>query len=63
MRVKQIVFKHFGEDNHNLGILIDNKQVICACCGAVFNKNEVEIVRKYEFWNDLMPNAFTQEIR
>ena len=32
------------------GILLDDGRVICACCGGVFEPDEVEIIEVYEDW-------------
>lgn len=37
---KQIMFKDLdGEDKHG-GILLDNEDVICGCCGGIFEADE-----------------------
>ena len=29
-----------------------NDEVICACCGGVYELDEVEILEEYEYWVD-----------
>ena len=34
------------------GIQLDNGTVVCACCGAEFDQDEVEIIEEREIWTD-----------
>ena len=49
METKQVKFKDF-EGNILGGIMIDNKFVICGCCGGVFEMEEIEILEVYKVW-------------
>lgn len=51
---KQIMFKDLdGEDKHG-GILLDNGDVICGCCGGIFEADEKgetwELIKEYSDW-------------
>lgn len=53
---KQIKFKVF--DNEIGGIMLDNGDVICGCCGGIFSRNEKgktwELVEDYgDYWVDI----------
>ena len=59
MEFKQVVFKEVYEDenaNPSCGIACykhDKLEFIgCACCGGVFEPDEVEIVKEYKNWVD-----------
>lgn len=43
MSVEQVYFYHFADDKFYGGILVDNKYVICGCCGSVFELEDGEI--------------------
>ena len=43
MKVEQVYFYHYADDKFYGGILVDNKYVICGCCGSVFDLEEGEI--------------------
>lgn len=54
---KQIMFKDLdGEDKHS-GILLDNGDVICGCCGGIFEADEKgetwELIKEYSDWLNL----------
>ena len=49
MYVKQIQFKD-DEDNIFGGILVNNEYIICGCCGSIFEKKEVTILKAFENW-------------
>ena len=48
MLTEQVKFRYIGEDTEFGGILVDNKYVICGCCGGVFelDDEEIEILKK-----------------
>ena len=49
MEVKQIIFRDEGELFG--GILIDDKYIICGCCGGVIDDlTEIEIVEYCKDW-------------
>lgn len=50
METKQVKFRVWPNDAPYGGILVDNKFVICGCCGGVFGLDEIEILVKYENW-------------
>ena len=52
MEIKQVKFKDTNFEGNNIlgGIMVDNKFVICGCCGGVFEVEEVEILEVYKVW-------------
>jgi len=48
METKQISFLADGEVFG--GILVNDEFIICGCCGGVFEKEEVEILKVYPDW-------------
>lgn len=56
MTTKQVRFRGKGEDTYFGGILVEDGEksfVICGCCGAVFDMNDIEEIQKYENWVDI----------
>ena len=58
MYTYQVKFKSLNEyDNKIYGGIcvddIDEKYVICGCCGSIFKTDEVEIIREYSGWINL----------
>lgn len=51
--MKQVKFHEIGEDIEIGGILLDDGNIICGCCGSLFEPEDVEIIREYENWIDL----------
>ena len=51
--MKQIKFHEVGEDIEIGGILLDDGNIICGCCGSLFEPENVEIIKEYESWIDL----------
>lgn len=51
MNVKQVKFLDADRHIHG-GILVDDKYIICGCCGGVFDvkDDEIEIIEVYENW-------------
>lgn len=51
----QVIFKDF-EDEECAGILVtptdDEAFIICACCGSIFEPDEVEIIKRFSTWVD-----------
>ena len=48
---KQVKFVDFENEIHG-GILNENENyIICGCCGGVFEKNEVKILKVYDWIN------------
>ena len=41
-----------NEGNICYGILVDEKHIICACCGGVYEKEEVTILDTFSGWID-----------
>ena len=48
METKQISFLADGEVFG--GILVNDEFIICVCCGGVFEKKEVEVLKVYPDW-------------
>ena len=51
--MKQIKFHKVGEDIEIGGILLNDGNIVCGCCGSLFEPEDVEIIREYENWIDL----------
>ena len=51
--MKQIKFHEVGENIEIGGILLDDGNIICGCCGSLFEPEDVEIIKEYENWIDL----------
>ena len=51
-RQTQVKFCEIGvEESIEYGIAY-NDEVICACCGCIFELDEIEILEEYEDWID-----------
>ena len=52
-RPTQVKFCEIGTEEESIeyGIAY-NDEVICACCGGVYELDEVEILEEYEYWVD-----------
>ena len=59
MKVEQVKFKEFGTDNWVGGIVIDDRYLICGCCGGVYDLSDtddsadIEEVVRFETWVDI----------
>ena len=51
--MKQIKFHEVGENIEIGGILLDDGNIVCGCCGSLFEPEDVEIIKEYESWIDL----------
>ena len=51
--MKQIKFHEVGEDIEIGGILLDDGNIVCGCCGSLFEPEDVEIIKEYESWINL----------
>ena len=51
--MKQVKFHEIGEDIEIGGILLDDGNIVCGCCGSLFEPEDVEIIKEYENWIDL----------
>ena len=51
--MKQVKFHEIGEDIEIGGILLDDGNIVCGCCGSLFEPEDVEIIKEYESWIDL----------
>ena len=49
---KQVLFKSDDSDGVQAGIQEDNGNVICACCGGVFEAEETTILHTFDYWVD-----------
>ena len=49
METKQVEFTPDGEEVFG-GILCDNEFIICGCCGGVYEKGEVTILKTFNLW-------------
>lgn len=66
MFICQVKFREIDTDEPNElgGILVDDgltSYVICGCCGGVFSLEEVDILEKYDDWNDLSAEIMGDE--
>lgn len=52
MPIKQVLFKGDHSDGVQAGIYLENGFVICACCGGVFEPDEIEILHVFDYWVD-----------
>ena len=52
MPIKQVLFKGDHSDGVQAGIRLENGFVICACCGGVFEPDEIEILHVFDYWVD-----------
>lgn len=50
-RAKQIKFREKDCEEIEYGILCGDV-IVCACCGAIFDVNSVEILKVYDYWVD-----------
>lgn len=50
-RAKQVKFREKGCEEIDYGILYADV-IVCACCGAIFDVNSVEILKVYDYWVD-----------
>lgn len=53
MKTQQIKFRFIDEGRAFGGILVDDKFVICGCCGTVVDIKGVVILQTYNDWMDL----------
>ena len=51
--MKQVKFHEIGKDIEIGGILLDDGNIVCGCCGSLFEPGDVEIIREYAYWVDL----------
>lgn len=58
METKQVKFYETGDEEPQMhyGILLDNRYLICACCGSLwdleYDPDEICIVKIYDDWVD-----------
>lgn len=53
MTTRQVIFEDIEIGENHAGIEIDEKYVICGCCGGVFEKDDYKIVKTYDYWVNL----------
>lgn len=55
--MKQIKFHDIENDTVNGGIMLDNGDVVCGCCGGLLPADEMdetwELIEAYDYWVDL----------
>lgn len=51
--MRQILFKILEGGTTHAGFLLENGDVVCGCCGEIFEADEVEILEDYFDWVDL----------
>ena len=58
MMLKQIKYRDLDNDTVHGGIMLDNGNVICACCGCLISKDRFtdkesyELIETYKDWVD-----------
>lgn len=52
MTAKQVIFQD-AEGTVCGGILLDSGEVICLCCGSIFEPEDYDIIDRREDWVDL----------
>lgn len=50
--MKQVSFKDYDGVVRG-GILLDNDDVICGCCGGIMESDDIEIVKVFDDWVDI----------
>lgn len=40
----------------------DKEYVICGCCGGIFSIDRIEIIERYDNWNDLSNEIMGDEL-
>lgn len=48
--IKIVRFKNLLEESYDdikLGVLLDNENILCFCCGSYFEKEDYEIIEEY----------------
>lgn len=55
--MKQVKIYDIDNDTYHGGIMLDNGDVICGCCGGLLPKDEKDetwsLVTEYKYWVDL----------
>lgn len=57
--MKQVMFYDKANDEKHGGILLDNGDIICGCCGGIIPNDEIgeehdhEIIKVFESWVNL----------
>lgn len=49
---KQVIFLD-SEGNVNAGIALDSGEIVCGCCGSIFEKDDYIILHAFEEWVDI----------
>ena len=52
--MKQILFYDAENKSYHGGILLDDEDIVCACCGGLIEHDEpgIRIVKEYKDWID-----------
>ena len=53
---RQVIFKDRFADDIHAGILLDNGDIICGCCGCRVDSEDRSILRIYDSWVNLEAN-------
>lgn len=53
MKTQQVEFRLEWDENYSGGILVDDKYIICGCCGGVVELEDVAEVYPYPVWIDI----------
>lgn len=53
---RQVIFRDKFEDDIHAGILLDDGNIICGCCGGLMEPEDFTLLRIYDFWANLETN-------
>lgn len=50
---RQVIFRDRFNDDIHAGILLDDGNIICGCCGSLIEPEDRNILRIYDSWVNL----------
>lgn len=50
---RQVIFRDRFEDDIHAGILLDDGNIICGCCGGLMEPEDFTLLHIYDFWVNL----------
>ena len=51
MNNKLVYFKNTFDNEPQYGIMLDNENILCLCCGGIIEKGDYEILERCEWFN------------
>jgi hypothetical protein len=48
---KLVYFQNMSDNEPQYGIMLDNENILCLCCGGIVEKGEYEILEWCEWFN------------